>query len=258
MDMRHVELLEDRQLLSVLTGGTLRVSGSAHADRINVSKNGTQIVVEVNGRREIFAARKVKRIQISGGAGNDKISAQGDVPALIVNEGDGNDQVFGSARNDVIHGGRGNDYINGMAGNDSLFGDSGDDEIHGAQGNDVLDGGKGKDYLAGELGNDKVHGGIGDDTLRGGLECYPNGTGRPTCDPIAAKTDDDVLYGDDGNDRIIAGNGSDSVFGGAGDDQIQILNIPPAMTALVDGGDGTDTLTGKGTNTETKNVEVFA
>src|SRR5689334_2696656 len=172
-------------MLSALTRGTLRVNGSGHADTIAITKDGTKIVAQVNRRRESFVAAKVKRIQISSGAGNDKITAQGDLPALTVNAGDGNDQVFGTSRNDTIHGGRGNDYINGMMGNDLLFGDSGDDEIHGAQGNDRLDGGKGKDYLAGELGNDKLQGGTGDDTVRGGLECYPNSTGRPTCDFIA-------------------------------------------------------------------------
>ena len=245
-------------MLSVLTGGTLRVNGSGHADTITITKDSGKIVVQVNARREAFAAGKVKRIQISGGAGNDRITTQGDLPALIVNAGDGNDQVFGTARNDNIHGGRGNDYINGMIGNDVLFGDGGNDEIHGAQGNDLLDGSKGKDYLAGELGNDTVRGGTGEDTVRGGLECYPNSTGRPTCDPMAAKTDDDVLYGDDGNDQVIVGKGFDSAFGGSGDDTISILNIPPTMAASVDGGIGADTLSGNGSETKAKNVEVFS
>src|SRR5262245_615410 len=121
MSMWHVELLEDRQLLSVLAGGTLKVSGSGRADTITVSKQGPKIIVQLNGRREIFADRKIKRVQIASRAGNDKITAQGDLPAFNVNAGDGNDSVFGTSRNDEIHGGRGNDYINGMIGNDSLF-----------------------------------------------------------------------------------------------------------------------------------------
>ncbi|MFY0613068.1 MAG: hypothetical protein JXQ99_16175, partial [Hyphomicrobiaceae bacterium] len=58
--------------------------------------------------------------------------------------------LFGTFRNDEIH---------GLGGNDKLFG---------RWGNDTLDGGQGRDRLFGGFGNDDLTGGEGDDYLNGG------------------------------------------------------------------------------------------
>jgi Ca2+-binding RTX toxin-like protein len=58
--------------------------------------------------------------------------------------------------------------INGTAGNDSLVGGSGNDTINGFAGNDTIVGGAGNDALDGNDGVDWVEGGAGNDTLTGG------------------------------------------------------------------------------------------
>ncbi|WP_217922987.1 calcium-binding protein [Miltoncostaea oceani] len=50
----------------------------------------------------------------------------------------------------VVHGGPGDDEINGDSEANSLYGDAGDDVIHGGHGGDVLDGGPGHDRLYGD------------------------------------------------------------------------------------------------------------
>ncbi|MCA9062604.1 MAG: proprotein convertase P-domain-containing protein, partial [Planctomycetaceae bacterium] len=50
---------------------------------------------------------------------------------LLINGGNGTDQLFGGALDDIINGGPGNDTIVGSQGNDSLYGDAGNDTIFG-------------------------------------------------------------------------------------------------------------------------------
>lgn len=59
----------------------------------------------------------------------------------------GNDLLWGNRFENEIHGGDGNDYLNGggVSGSDRLFGDGGDDLLFGGTGNDQLTGGAGAD-----------------------------------------------------------------------------------------------------------------
>lgn len=66
--------------------------------------------------------------------------------------GDGNDQLFGSAADDLFNGG------------------GGDDILRGHRGDDTLTGGAGNDVLRGGRGDDNIEGGTGRDTMRGGLD----------------------------------------------------------------------------------------
>src|SRR3954471_20250659 len=134
------EPLESRLLLSVLAKGTLKITGGNRADFINVSQRKGFVVVQLNGRQERFKLTSVKRIQISGGKGNDDIETSGKLPGMSISGGLGNDTVVGADRADTIHGDGGKDLIYGLGGNDSLFGDSGNDAIAGGEGNDVING----------------------------------------------------------------------------------------------------------------------
>jgi Ca2+-binding RTX toxin-like protein len=58
------------------------------------------------------------------------------------------DHLRGTAEDDVIRAGEGNDVLNGLAG---------DDRLHGGAGNDILIGGLGADSLHGGKGNDTYH-----------------------------------------------------------------------------------------------------
>jgi VCBS repeat-containing protein len=84
-----------------------------------------------------------------------------------LNSGAGDDSLFGSNANNVIHGGSGADNIVGGGGSDTLFGDAGNDTLNGgvndfmvtpAAANDVLFGGAGADTFRfeGRFGNDAI------------------------------------------------------------------------------------------------------
>jgi hypothetical protein len=62
----------------------------------------------------------------------------------------------GSARPDVLRGGKGNDFLRGLGGNDRLYGGSGNDRLFGGVGNDRLEGHKGRDILDGGAGKDTI------------------------------------------------------------------------------------------------------
>ncbi len=111
----------------------------------------------------------------------------------VFNSLDGDDDIAGGLKEDVIHagggndtaaGGRGRDLISGQAGDDIIFGDeptdyAGDRPVHG---DDVLDGGLGDDILQGNGGFDSLTGGQGGDSVYGGLGddvyFYERGHGR--------------------------------------------------------------------------------
>lgn len=66
-------------------------------------------------------------------------------------------------------GGRGHDFLYGVASNDILIGGAGNDYLYGSAGNDWLEGGSGADRLMGSAGNDRLFGSSGRDWLNGGI-----------------------------------------------------------------------------------------
>jgi Ca2+-binding RTX toxin-like protein len=68
--------------------------------------------------------------------------------------GRGHDFLYGVASDDILIGGGGNDYLYGSAGNDWLEGGSGADRLMGAAGDDQLIGGSGRDWFNGGSGVD--------------------------------------------------------------------------------------------------------
>ncbi len=85
-----------------------------------------------------------------------------------VHLGTGDDVMFGAAGADFLLGEAGSDTLRGEAGNDKLFGGANDDRLNGGADIDQIFGELGNDTLIGELGNDKLNGGAGNDTLVGG------------------------------------------------------------------------------------------
>lgn len=109
-------------------------------------------------------------IFLGGTAGND-----------ILTGGDGDDLIFGNGGKDIMSGGNGNDKLystnlerqggdlqgdvmQGGAGADMMFGSDGNDRMDGNEGNDQLIGGAGHDWLMGGAGSNTIDGGIGFDT----------------------------------------------------------------------------------------------
>jgi Ca2+-binding RTX toxin-like protein len=158
------------------------------------------------------------------------------------------DYVVLGAGNDQSNGGFGFDTLAGGDDNDTLQGSDGSDVLYGEQGNDVLDGGPGRDVALGGIGNDRVNGGGGvfADLLDGGAgaDTLNDGAGNDTLfggagnDSLFAGGNDNLLLGEDGNDTLVAGSGADSMFGGAGDDSMRA----GSGDNVLDGGLGNDTI----------------
>jgi Ca2+-binding RTX toxin-like protein len=121
-------------------------------------------------------------IGLSGGTGADFLTGRGGFGAglaytgvLVLDGGEGGDELNGGNGNDVILGGAGNDVVSGYAGDDAIDGGAGDDTLAGSDGNDTIVGGAGVDSLLGGFDADvleadddeadaQIHGGPGTDT----------------------------------------------------------------------------------------------
>jgi Ca2+-binding RTX toxin-like protein len=156
-----------------------------------------------------------------------------------------NDNLFGTAYADEIHGRFGNDFLSGGGGDDLLFGEEGNDSLSGGGGNDRLDGGSGNDTLSGGAGADALIGGDGFDTvsstsatgsvyvnLAANVGYYGDAEGDTFSgiDKIVGSSHVDVLIADDtgividgggGHDYLMGGAGLDVLTGGTGDDTLQ-------------------------------------
>ncbi|QYK42289.1 MAG: hypothetical protein KF887_03955 [Paracoccaceae bacterium] len=117
--------------------------------------------------------------------------------------------ITGSADDEDLAGGPGNDLIFAAAAPDIVTGNDGDDMLFGEGGNDTVQGGAGEDILLGGNGDDEMRGGAGRDLLMGGA-------GR------------DLLSGDSGDDVLIGGSDVDTLHGGAGNDILSGVEIGPA------------------------------
>jgi hypothetical protein len=153
----------EREAAASVVNGELVVVGTDGGDVLHVVRNGSQLVVWANGEQLGQFAEFVTTIVVDGGGGNDLIllAPQIDTDALV-------------------HGGAGNDLINGGSGDDRIFGEDGWDVLLGNFGNDRPDGGAGDDFLFGGLGDDVLLGGLGDDWLFGvpGLDVLDGGPGH--------------------------------------------------------------------------------
>ncbi|SMO65913.1 calcium-binding protein [Paracoccus laeviglucosivorans] len=94
---------------------------------------------------------------------------------LTVYAGDGNDVIIGTAFDDFIDGGSGNDTIRAGDGHDFIQSSTGDDLIYGGDGSDNIRWGQGNfDEV---VGNDTIYGGAGQDLMnvwiKGGYENSP-------------------------------------------------------------------------------------
>jgi Ca2+-binding RTX toxin-like protein len=168
--------------------------------------------------------------------------------------------LTGSARDEILHGNRGNNHISGGGGTDWLYGGDGDDVLNGGDGNDFLRGDDGDDVLIGGFGVDWLRGGAGADVLNGGAgQDWADYITSPAAVNVNLATgvgtggdaegDTYILiervYGSIHNDTIIGDNnvnylrgwhGDDILIGGGGNDYLQ----GGTGADVLDGGAGLD------------------
>ncbi|WP_373504091.1 calcium-binding protein [Aestuariivirga sp.] len=189
------------------------------------------------------------------------------IESLFFWGGSGNDQVTGTALDDVVRGDAGADILHGFDGDDFLEGGMGADAIDGGSGNDyirifhdegadAIDGGSGLDILAMFLETpatgttpaitiDIRSGGLGADIGNGmtvtGIEKLVF-TGDDEIDRVLAGKQDDAAWGNDGDDFLSGGAGYDQLFGDAGNDTI----VGGQGGDRLEGGIGIDTISYEG------------
>jgi Ca2+-binding RTX toxin-like protein len=247
---RPAESLEERVLLTVsslMVNGELNITGDGD-DVIEVRVNpidGVSLQVIQNSLSATtvqgFRTDQVTSINIRAGSGHSRIDLSAVTNAafpniasgggIIVNAGDGNDTIIGSADlDDTIFAGDGNDSIFTGSGVNRIDGGDGHDTIDAGAGADIVDGGDGDDLISGNDGNDLIDAGDGFDAVSGN-----NGD-----DTIDGGESDDIINGNDGNDSIVGGFGNDIVNGDLGDDSVR----GSAGNDILSGGDGDDKVIG--------------
>lgn len=206
---------------------------------------------------------------LDGGDGTDRVSYAASASRVIVDLGAGTGSG-GDAAGDVL---TAIENVTGSAFNDILVGGAGDNVLDGGDGNDILVSGAGADTLEGGDGIDTVTykdsaAGITVDLLMGTasggdaagdmLTAIENVTGSGLTDALTGDgatnrlfglDGDDVLSGGDSRDVLTGGNGADTLNGDNGNDALKgeagddIINGGAGNDSL-NGGAGSDTLTG--------------
>ena len=210
-EIRRTVRVIDQTAGAYRDGGTVHVVSYSLDDSINVSTSDDRVLVNIGDRTDSFALKRVGRVTIRSGAGDDSIAVSG-LPATI-SSGDGNDTISGSEFADKIESGSGNDLIHGNAGPDTAFGERGNDTILGGSGQDEIYGNEGADVVLGDSGADRVIGGSGNDVL--------NGNNGP--DTVNGGRGHDIAIGGGGNDHVTGGRGRDIVVGGTSTHSIASL-----------------------------------
>jgi VCBS repeat-containing protein len=175
--------------LDVVEGSTGRIlfeSGVLQSD-VRFSRDGDDLVADVGLAGDALRIQgwfngwlRIERFEFADGL---KLTAD-DVLALV-DTGEDEELLQGTAGHDSLAGSDGRSRIFGYAGNDNLAGEAGNDLISGGDGNDVLNGGSGDDLLLSGTGNNVYlydQGGGADrmqvtlgakDTLRFGADIRP-------------------------------------------------------------------------------------
>jgi VCBS repeat-containing protein len=140
------ETLIDASTVATMDGtaqvATITIHGASNVDRNDVDNLAPGPVVHDSHPPLAFAT-----------LGHDSVTGEGNT-GQIIHGGAGDDAVNGTALVDVICGGSGNDTIEGNGGDDTIYGGSGGDTINGHNGNDTIIGGYGGDQLTGSNGDD--------------------------------------------------------------------------------------------------------
>jgi Ca2+-binding RTX toxin-like protein len=119
--------------------GSLNVFATDGSDAISITNKSKKIRISVNDLTQSFTRSKVKRISISSYDGNDRVTIGSNVPAALIEAGEGNDTISGGDGSDTLIGGPGEDVLNGSRGDDSLIGSEGADTLDGGGGRDQTD-----------------------------------------------------------------------------------------------------------------------
>jgi Ca2+-binding RTX toxin-like protein len=105
-----------------LAADSVTVHATQGDDQVEVlGQGGSLTVAGLPELVTISGSESTDALVVSGGAGNDRLSAAtlaAGNTVLTLDGGDGNDTIIGSQGNDTLIGGDGNDFVDGNQGND--------------------------------------------------------------------------------------------------------------------------------------------
>jgi hypothetical protein len=146
--------------------GLSRIYGGIHFDEgdINGRTIGRQVGQSVWEQAQFYIQGGVDKEFLFGTRDSDRFSGTNNDETIYANSGD--DFVIGGFGSDEIFGGDGADQLYGDLHRSSFRDRVGDnDTIHGGLGDDRIQGGAGNDIIYGGLGDDRIQGDTGRDTF---------------------------------------------------------------------------------------------
>jgi len=262
------------------------LTGSAYSDQLT-GDNQNNSLSGLSGNDTLIAS--LGNDTLDGGDGTDSVDYSSLTDAVTISldaNGDAAVQVSGAVKDQLINienltGGQGNDQLTGNVKANLLNGGLGDDVLYFSSGaNDTLDGSDGSDtanYAAVSSnltialnniqadGTVKVNIGTQTDSLRN-IENFTSGSGN---DSLAGDTNSNYLSAGSGNDTLIGGLGAsgagDTLEGGDGTDTADYSHLTSAQAITVsltsdntagNGNFSVDIVNGTGTSTDSlKNIE---
>jgi Ca2+-binding RTX toxin-like protein len=214
-----VEAVAENQV-TLDDAGVVRIGGTSGNDNIVVTSDGLNLAVLINGinRAPNIPLVRVVEIRAWGRAGSDRI----DLVDLAIRS--------------LLHGGMGDDELNGGSGDDLMYGGAGTDKITGAAGNDLAIGGTGADRIIGSAGTDilvseDIFQTVSRGRLLAALGDWVSGSGDDgetfwsvLHDAIFSDGDFDKLTGSSGSDWFITGK-DDKItdFKSKDDDRVDVI-----------------------------------
>jgi Ca2+-binding RTX toxin-like protein len=122
-------------------GGSSRDTrfGADRGDMLDYSNRKRALDIDLSRGRANFGREGdvVRGLEsVAGGAGDDKLSGDGDDNWILA--GGGDDRVRGRGGDDIPRGGNGNDRVSGDDGNDTVWGDRQADSLFGGDGDDLV------------------------------------------------------------------------------------------------------------------------
>jgi len=105
-----------------LTVTATSTDGSTSSESFSIAVTDVAEDYQLEDGGQTFADSSVAETSITGGSGDDSITAHAD--GSVIDGADGNDSLIGGSSEDTLSGGAGDDAIMGGAGNDTLYGEA--------------------------------------------------------------------------------------------------------------------------------------
>jgi Ca2+-binding RTX toxin-like protein len=226
-------------------GGSEVVDGGTGTDVLRfTSTTDDQTLVLTAGVTGIEGVVIANAAGLTTGTTDLNVDASAVTSGLLMTGNAGDNELTGTALNDVLNGGAGDDTLDGRGGTNLLIGGKGDDTFIVATATDLV--------------SEGLNGGL--DTVEAAInyvlganvenleltEDAVTGTGNALNNVITGNGEDNFLIGNAGNDTLEGEAGADTVLGGIGNDRI-VMDVAAGHVDTADGGIGLDTLALVGT-----------